>query len=116
MEKIKPKKAIFTLTDSAIRRVKDMMAEHSKFSKGLRISTKTKGCHGMTYKLDLVEVENPLDEVVEAGDVRIFIDAGALMTVIGTEMNYIDEKLQPRFEFRNPNEKGRCGCGMSFHV
>jgi iron-sulfur cluster assembly accessory protein len=48
--------------------------------------------------------------------VRIFVDPTAIMFLLGSEMDYTEDKLQSGFVFRNPNEKGRCGCGESFHV
>ena len=56
------------------------------------------------------------DEVVEEKGVKLFVDSKALMFLIGTEMDYVEDKLQSGFVFNNPNEKGRCGCGESFHV
>ena len=56
-----------------------------------------------------------LDRVVLQG-VTILIDPKATMFIIGTEMDFVEDKLQSGFTFRNPNEKGRCGCGESFHV
>ena len=57
-----------------------------------------------------------MDEVVETEGVKILIDPKASLFLIGTEMDYAEEQLKSGFVFRNPNEKGRCGCGESFHV
>ncbi|OWM64056.1 iron-sulfur assembly protein IscA-like 1, mitochondrial [Punica granatum] len=54
------------------------------------------------------------DVLVEDKGVKILIDPKALMHVIGTEMNFVDDKLRPEFVFINPNSKGQCGCGESF--
>jgi iron-sulfur cluster assembly accessory protein len=56
------------------------------------------------------------DEVVEDKGVTVMIDPAAVMFLIGSEMDYVDDKFQTGFVFKNPNEKGRCGCGESFHV
>jgi iron-sulfur cluster assembly protein len=112
-----PKRSpIFTLTDAAARRVQEMLAARGKPSAGIRVSTRQKGCHGLAYTLEFADVKEEQDEVVESHGLSIFIDPKALLFVIGTEMDYVDEKLQSGFVFRNPNEKGRCGCGESFHV
>ncbi|MFN7640589.1 MAG: HesB/IscA family protein, partial [bacterium] len=58
----------------------------------------------------------PGDEMVENQGVTIYIDPKAVLFVVGTQMDYVEEELQSGFLFRNPNEKGRCGCGESFHV
>ena len=57
-----------------------------------------------------------MDELVEQHGVTILIDPKATLFILGTEMDYVEEKIQSGFVFRNPNEKGRCGCGESFHV
>jgi iron-sulfur cluster assembly protein len=112
----KHRRAIFTLTDAAANRVKAMLASRGKPSAGIRVSTRTKGCNGHSYTLEFADERNAQDEVVESHGVTILIDPKAILFVIGTEMDYVDEKLQSGFVFRNPNEKGRCGCGESFHV
>tara|TARA_Y100001934_G_C12098121_1_gene652545 strand:+ start:335 stop:547 length:213 start_codon:yes stop_codon:yes gene_type:complete len=70
----------------------------------------------MAYEMEFAEDKEPLDEVVEQKGVKLFVDSKALMFLIGTEMDYVEDKLQSGFVFNNPNEKGRCGCGESFHV
>ena len=57
-----------------------------------------------------------MDEVVDTNGVKLLIDPKAALFLIGTEMDYEEEKLKSGFVFTNPNEKGRCGCGESFHV
>ncbi len=115
MEK-RPSRAIFTLTDAAAERVQQMLAGRGKPSAGIRISTRTKGCNGLSYTLEFADEKIAQDETVESHGLSIYIDPKAILFVIGTEMDYVDEKLQSGFVFRNPNEKGRCGCGESFHV
>ena len=66
--------------------------------------------------MEFAAERNPLDEVVEDKGVTVLIDGRALMFLIGTEMDYVEDKLQSGFVFNNPNEKGRCGCGESFHI
>ena len=57
-----------------------------------------------------------LDELVEEKGVRVIVESKALMFLIGTEMDYIDNDIKSEFVFNNPNEKGKCGCGESFNV
>jgi len=66
--------------------------------------------------MEFAEDKEPLDEVVEEKGVKLYVDSKALMFLIGTEMDYVEDKLQSGFVFNNPNEKGRCGCGESFHI
>ena len=110
------KKSLMSLTDSAAERVKHLMSTRTDPATGLRIGVRTGGCSGMAYSMDFTVEKEPLDEVVEAKGVTLFVDSKALMFLIGTEMDYVEDKLQSGFVFNNPNEKGRCGCGESFHV
>lgn len=109
-------KTPITLTDAAAERVKAMLAKRGKPSAGIRIGVRTKGCSGMSYTLEYADEKSQFDEVVEQKGVVMLIDPKAAMFVFGTEMDWVEEKLQAGFVFRNPNEKGRCGCGESFHV
>ncbi len=90
-----------------------MVAEPSA---GLRVGIRTGGCSGMAYTMEFAAEKQPLDEVVEDKGVTVLIDNKALMYLIGSEMDYVEDKLQSGFVFNNPNEKGRCGCGESFHI
>ncbi|MBC7951876.1 MAG: iron-sulfur cluster assembly accessory protein [Rhodospirillaceae bacterium] len=108
--------APISITDAAAERVKTMLAKRGKPSVGVRIGVRTKGCSGMSYTLEFADEKSQFDEVVEQNGVTVLIDPKASMFVFGTEMDWVEEKMQSGFVFRNPNEKGRCGCGESFHV
>ena len=105
-----------TVTDAAAEQVKALLAKRGKPAAGVRIGVRSKGCSGMTYTLEYADELGPFDEVVEDKGVTIIIDPKATMFIIGTEMDFVQDKLNAGFVFRNPNEKGRCGCGESFHV
>lgn len=109
-------KQVMTLTDAAAERVKNLMSKREDDAIGLRVGIRTAGCSGMAYTMEFIEERAPYDEIVEDKGVTVLIDAKALMFLIGTEMDYVEEKFQTGFVFNNPNEKGRCGCGESFHV
>ena len=104
------------VTDAAAERVKALLAGRGKPSVGIRIGVRTKGCSGLSYTLEFADEKGKCDEVVEADGVTILIDPKATMFILGTEMDYVEDKLESGFVFRNPNEKARCGCGESFHV
>jgi iron-sulfur cluster assembly protein len=108
--------APLSLTDSAAERVKALLAGRETPALGLRIGVNPKGCAGQSYSIDFAETTDALDEVVHSKGVTVVIEAKALMYLIGTELDYVEDKMQSSFVFRNPNEKGRCGCGESFHV
>jgi iron-sulfur cluster assembly protein len=105
-----------TVTDAAAEQVKALLAKRGKPAAGVRIGVRSKGCSGMTYTLEYADELGPFDEIVEEKGVTIIIDPKATMFIIGTEMDFVQDKLNAGFVFRNPNEKGRCGCGESFHV
>ena len=105
-----------TLTDAAAKRVIELMEMRDQPSVGLRLGVRTGGCSGMAYTMEFATEKEPFDEVVEDKGVNVLIDSKALMYLIGSEMDYVEDKMQSGFVFNNPNEKGRCGCGESFHV
>ncbi len=82
----------------------------------LRIDVSTKGCSGMSYRMEWVAAPGPGDEVVTDRGLTVLVDRKASLFLIGTTMDYQVKDLTAGFTFINPNEKGRCGCGESFHV
>src|SRR5690242_11607119 len=104
------------VTDAAASRIKALLAKRGKPSLGIRLGVRARGCSGLTYTLEYADEKGKFDEIVEDKGVTILIDPKATMFIIGTEMDFVEDKLQSGFTFRNPNEKGRCGCGESFHV
>ena len=106
---------VITLTDAAAARVRHLLAQREG-AMALRIGVKSKGCSGLSYSVEYAEAKRPQDEMVEDKGVTVFIDPKATLFILGSEMDYVEDKLQSGFVFRNPNEKGRCGCGESFHV
>ena len=112
----RPRPQLMTVTPAAAERVKALIDGRNKPTAGIRIGVRTKGCSGMCYTLEFADGQQPMDEVVEASGIKLLIDPKASLFLIGTEMDYEEEKLKSGFVFRNPNEKGRCGCGESFHV
>lgn len=107
---------MLTLTDAAAERVRSLIAKSDKPVLGLRIGVKSRGCSGLSYSVEYAEEQKKFEDVVEDKGVKLFIDPTAVMFLIGSEMDYVDDKFQSGFTFTNPNEKGRCGCGESFHV
>jgi iron-sulfur cluster assembly protein len=112
----RPRPQVMTVTATAAERIKALIDSRGKPTAGIRIGVRSKGCSGMSYTLEFADSAQPMDEVVEAGGVKLLIDPKASLFLIGTEMDYAEEKLKSGFVFKNPNEKGRCGCGESFHV
>ena len=107
---------MITITEAAAQRVKALIAKAETPVKGLRVGVKTRGCSGMSYFVEYADEKKKFEDVVEDKGVTIFVDPTAVMFLIGTEMDYQEDKLQSGFVFKNPNEKARCGCGESFSV
>ncbi len=105
-----------TMTEAAAARIKALMAGNGQPAAGVRLGVSPKGCSGLSYTMEFVDERQQFDEVVEEHGVTVFVDPKATMFLFGTEMDYVEDKLQSGFVFRNPNETGRCGCGESFTV
>ena len=107
---------LITLTDAAAKRVKALIAQSEKPVLGLRVGVNSRGCSGMSYVVEYAEEQRKFEDAIEDKGVKIFIDPTAVMFLLGSEMDYVEDKFQSGFVFSNPNEKGRCGCGESFHI
>ena len=83
---------------------------------GVRVAGKSGGCAGMSYVMKYTKKINPNDEIIEDKGVKLFIDAAAVMYLLGTEMDYKKEEFSSTFVFNNPNETERCGCRESFKI
>ncbi|WWC63218.1 uncharacterized protein I303_105818 [Kwoniella dejecticola CBS 10117] len=110
---LKSKKAAISMTPSAISRLKALISSPTE-PKLLRISVKSRGCAGMAYHLDYVSPPGGrFDEVVEQDGVKVLIDSKALFSIIGSRMDWRDNRLSAGFVFDNPNVVDTCGCGES---
>ena len=109
-------KQIISLSDKAANRIKEIMSNAEKNAVGVRVGIKSGGCAGMSYVMEYAKEINPNDEIIEDKGVKLFVDPGAIMYLLGTEMDYKKEELSSSFIFKNPNETERCGCGESFKV
>ncbi len=109
-------KQVITLSDNAASKIKEIISKDKGKSLGVRVGVKSGGCAGMSYIMEYAKEINPNDEVIEDKGVKVFIDPGAIMYLLGTEMDYKKEQFSSSFIFKNPNETERCGCGESFKV
>ncbi|ABD45753.1 HesB/IscA family protein [Neorickettsia sennetsu] len=87
---------------------------------GIRIKLLSKGCGGNEYGMEYVEEAEQCDEMLELaqppmGKVSLFVDPKTMLRIIGTKIDYEETKFKSGFVFKNPREKGRCGCGKSFY-
>ena len=105
-----------TLSDNAAQRIKEIMSKAESKTVGVRVGVKSGGCAGMSYIMEYTKEINPNDEIIEEKGVKLFVDPGAIMYLLGTEMDYKKEEFSSSFVFKNPNETERCGCGESFKI
>ncbi|KAF2017139.1 hypothetical protein BU24DRAFT_420162 [Aaosphaeria arxii CBS 175.79] len=112
--KFGPRKATITLSPSAVSHLRELLNQPEP--KLIRIGTKAKGCSGLAYHLEYVDKPSKLDEQVDQDGVKVLIDNKALLNIIGSEMDWLEDKLNQRFVFKNPNMTEQCGCGESFSV
>lgn len=102
-------------TESAIKKIKQQIQRRGK-GLGIRIGVKTTGCSGLAYVLEFVDKPTDLDHEIDCGGCFIYIDPKSSPYLQGLTVDYVKNGLNEGFEFINPNEKDRCGCGESFRV
>lgn len=102
------------LSDAAAQRLRDIVEKAEGRYAGVRVGVTNGGCAGMSYTMEYAESAGPLDEVIDDKGVRLFIDPKAILFLLGTEMDFVRDKLAARFVFNNPNQTAACGCGESF--
>lgn len=107
---------LLMVTDAAVQRIKSLISQRGKPTLGIRIGIKSGGCSGLSYKFEYADEMRPGEEKIELADTAVFIEPGAVMYILGTTLDFTDEKVRSGFTFINPNEKARCGCGKSFSV
>jgi iron-sulfur cluster assembly protein len=104
------------LTDAAAARMKEIMDGAEGRYLGVRVGVTNGGCAGMSYTMAYAEDVKPFEEVVEEKGVKVIIDPKAILFLIGTELDFVQEKLGTRFVFNNPNQTAACGCGESVSI
>ena len=111
-----PKMQAMRLTEAAAERIRDLVAASGNEHAGLRVGVTKGGCAGMEYTMEYAESRSALDEAVEDKGVTILVDPRAVLFLLGTEMDYVTDKLSARFVFNNPNQTDACGCGESVTI
>jgi len=107
---------IITMTEAATARARLLMSSADSEIIGLRVGINSRGCSGLSYVVEYASDRRQFEEVIEYEGFSVFIDPAASMFLIGSEMDYQEGQFQTGFTFNNPNAKGTCGCGESFHV
>jgi iron-sulfur cluster assembly protein len=106
---------MITVTETAAKKIKQNLARRGT-GVGIRIGIRTTGCSGLAYVLEYVDRVNDEDTVFESQDVKVIIDATSLPILGDLDVDYVRQGLNEGFEFTNPIERDRCGCGESFRV
>ena len=107
---------MLTLSEGAVKRVKEFIAEQSKDYSGIRVSVEAAGCSGFQYVMNLEQDSRQGDQVIQVDGFSVFVDERSMAHLQGTEIDYVESTEGAGFKFNNPNVTGTCGCGESFQV
>ena len=106
---------MISVTEAAAKKIKQNLARRGS-GIGIRIGVRTTGCSGLAYVLEYVDRVNAEDTVFTSQDVSVIVDAKSLPILGELDVDYVRQGLNEGFEFNNPSEKDRCGCGESFRI
>lgn len=104
------------MTEKAAAEVRDLMAKENLAGYGLRVSVAGGGCSGLSYRLVFEKEAQNGDKVFEQHGIKVIVDPKSYLYLNGTTLDYTDGLNGTGFTFTNPNAKGTCGCGTSFHT
>ncbi len=105
-----------TLTESASRKLSELISQQAEPVVGLRLTVQKGGCSGFQYGMSFAEAEQPGDWVGEFGGVKVFVDPEAAPVLKGIEVDWVETLQTTGFAIRNPNAASSCGCGKSFET
>ena len=114
--KVRTRPAAITLTPAAEARIAELMSKAPEGAIGVKLSTPRRGCSGLAYSVDYVQLENAFDEKIETPGGIFYVDGASILYLIGSRMDWREDDVASGFTFDNPNAKGACGCGESFTV
>lgn len=108
---------MITVSDTAKKKIKQLLESRGK-GVGIRVGVKTTGCSGLAYTLEYVDqyVAEPGITNFAQPDFVVLVDAKSLPYISGLTIDWTKKGLNEGFDFVNPNERDRCGCGESFRV
>jgi iron-sulfur cluster assembly protein len=106
---------MISLTPTATKKIQQTIQRRGS-GIGIRLGVKTTGCSGLAYVLEFVDSPKPEDQCFECDGCKIFVDPKSCVYMQGMTVDFVRNGLNEGFEFRNPNERDRCGCGESFRV
>lgn len=103
------------VSDTAGKQIRDRLSRRGR-GVGIRLGVKTTGCSGLAYVLEYIDNMNSDDIAYEQDGFVVVVDPKSSVYLQNLEVDYVRQGLNEGFEFTNPNEKDRCGCGESFRV
>jgi iron-sulfur cluster assembly protein len=106
---------MISVTDIASKKIKSNLTRRGQ-GMGIRLGVRTTGCSGLAYVLEYVDEVKEEDITVEQDGFVVVVDPKSSAYLTGVEVDYVRQGLNEGFEFRNPNERDRCGCGESFRI
>jgi iron-sulfur cluster assembly protein len=106
---------MITLSLAASNKIKQQLQKRGR-GLGIQLGVKTTGCSGLAYVLEYVDTLPIDNECFECLGCKIYIDPKSYAYLKGVEIDYVRNGLNEGFTFNNPNERDRCGCGVSFRV
>ena len=106
---------MISLSQLAAEKVETQLKRRGK-GLGIRVAVKTNGCSGLSYVIEYVDVLQTEDMSFVSHGVHIFDDPKSLIYLDGLTMDWVRNGLNEGFDFVNPNERDRCGCGESFRI
>lgn len=104
------------ITQPALEKILDILAEHNQPGTRLRVSVQGGGCAGFSYKFDLDQAMADDDFVLENCQESVVVDSISIQYLAGSTLDYKEELLGSHFVLDNPNASGHCGCGSSFSI
>jgi iron-sulfur cluster insertion protein len=107
---------MMTLTENAVVKIKDILAEENNPAIHLRVFVQGGGCSGFSYGFTLDEVQNEDDFVIEQAGLAVLVDAMSSQYLQGADVDYREDITGSQFVIKNPNAQSTCGCGSSFSV
>ena len=106
---------MISITDAAAQKISQTLTRRGH-GRGIRVGVKTTGCSGLAYVLEYVDTPRDEDQCINVNQCQIYVDPRSLVYLAGMTIDYVRQGLNEGFEFVNPNERDRCGCGESFRV
>ena len=105
-----------TVTETASDKIRTLLTEQGNPEHGLRMMIAGGGCSGFQYRLAFDKEAGEADQTIEQNGVKVFVDMKSAIYLMGAELDYVEGLMGAGFKINNPNAKGTCGCGESFHV